>query len=337
MFSLFVNDIESYLPQNSTQGYEIDNLTLFLLLFADDSVLLSETADDLQNLINNFEKYCKKWKLTVNVNKTKIVVFKKGRLNRNIKFTYGNDNLEIVDAFNYLGVVFTRTGSFLNATKTLSGKGLKALGALMAMTRGKVVPINIMLDLFDSFVTSTLSYGCEIWSFTNTDNLEKVHKQFLKWLLNVKLTTCNSALYGEIGRYPLKINMQVKTIKYYLKLYSVKGSNCIMSTVVENMKYRFETRSEINWLSEIRNLLQQSGFNDVWLFPRSVNIKQFTPILRSRLIDLYINEWHRDIANRSSLVLYRNIKSSFTRSNYLDIMKILKISKRIGKIQTVVT
>ena len=76
-----------------------------------------------------------------------------------------------------------------------------------------------------------------------------------------------------------------------------------MSTIVDKMKYRCETRSEINWLSKRRNLLQQSGFNDVWLFPCSVNIKQFTPILRSRLIDMYINEWHRDTSNRSSLVL----------------------------------
>ena len=54
--------------------------------------------------------------------------------------------------------------------------------------------------------------------------------------LNVKLTTCNSALYGEVGRYPLKIIMQVKTITYFLKLYSVKSNNCIMSTAVENIK-----------------------------------------------------------------------------------------------------
>ena len=95
------------------------------------------------------------------------------------------------------------------------------------------------------------------------------------------------------------------------------------------MTYRCETQSEINWLSKIRNLLQQSVFNDVWLFPCSVNIKQFTPILRSRLIDMYINEWHRDTVNRSSLV--RNIKSSFTRSNYLDIMKIPKFRNVLAK------
>ena len=95
-----------------------------------------------------------------------------------------------------------------------------------------------MLDLFDSFVSSTLNYGCEIWPFTNSDNLEKVYWKFLKWLVNLKSTTRNSALYGEIGRYPLKINMQIKTVKYFIKLYSVKSHNCIISTVVENMRFR---------------------------------------------------------------------------------------------------
>ena len=87
--------------------------------------------------------------------------------------------MEIVDIFNHLSVVFTKTGSFPHDIKTLSGKGLKTLGALIDMTRGMVIPVNIMLDLFDSFVSSTLNYGCEIWPFTNSDNLEKVHWKFL--------------------------------------------------------------------------------------------------------------------------------------------------------------
>ena len=52
-----------------------------------------------------------------------------------------------------------------------------------------------MLNLFDCFVSSILCYGCEVWSFTNTDNIERVHRKFLKWLLNVKISTNNSALY----------------------------------------------------------------------------------------------------------------------------------------------
>ena len=86
----------------------------------------------------------------------------KVKLNPNIRFIYGAEILQVYDTFNYLGFVFTKTGSFLNAIKTLSGKGQKRLGALINMTREMVIPVNIMLDLFDSFVSSTLNYVYEI-------------------------------------------------------------------------------------------------------------------------------------------------------------------------------
>ena len=91
--------------------------------------------------------------------------------------------------------------------------------------------------------------------------------------------------------------------------------------------------NEINWITKVRNPLQQNGFNNVWLFPSSVNIKQFIPILRSRLIDIYIDEWHRDITKRSSLVLYRNLEDSFERSRYLDVMKITEFGNVLAKVR----
>ena len=39
---------------------------------------------------------------------------------------------------------------------------LVSVCALINMTREMVIPVNIMLDLFDSFVSSTLNYVCEI-------------------------------------------------------------------------------------------------------------------------------------------------------------------------------
>ena len=59
-------------------GIAIYQLQLYLLLFTDDAVLFSETREFLQNQLNNMETYCKTWNLTVNVLKTKIVVFRKG-------------------------------------------------------------------------------------------------------------------------------------------------------------------------------------------------------------------------------------------------------------------
>ena len=42
-------------------------IKLFVLMYADDTILLAESEEDLQD--------CNKWKLQVNVKKTKIVVF----------------------------------------------------------------------------------------------------------------------------------------------------------------------------------------------------------------------------------------------------------------------
>jgi hypothetical protein len=48
-------------------------MNIFLLLYADDTVLMTETQD-LQKQLNIFHDYCLAWKLNVNIDKTKIVL-----------------------------------------------------------------------------------------------------------------------------------------------------------------------------------------------------------------------------------------------------------------------
>lgn len=45
------------------------------LFYADGTAILPEMPDDLQNAMNEFYLYCEQWTLTVNKNKTKIMVF----------------------------------------------------------------------------------------------------------------------------------------------------------------------------------------------------------------------------------------------------------------------
>jgi hypothetical protein len=59
-------------------------LRIFIILYADDTVILSESAEGLQEALSAFEKYCNIWKLTVNTNKSKIVVFSKKKYKTNV-------------------------------------------------------------------------------------------------------------------------------------------------------------------------------------------------------------------------------------------------------------
>ena len=115
LFSLFINDIESSLQTNTLDGITLDQITIYLLLFADDAVLISDSREGLQNSLSQLESYCKKWKVTVNVNKTKVMIFQRGGRFPQETFTYSGEDLEIVREFNYLGYVVSSGGTMQKA------------------------------------------------------------------------------------------------------------------------------------------------------------------------------------------------------------------------------
>ena len=78
---------------------------------------MAESADELPHALSAFQIFCSYWKLKVNVDKTKIRVFSKGSMLKT-KFYYDNLVIENVKEFKYLGVVFSRTGSFSKTEKT---------------------------------------------------------------------------------------------------------------------------------------------------------------------------------------------------------------------------
>ena len=118
--SLYLEDLELYLQQNPESGLTFDNITLIILLFADDMVIFGKSPDELQKNINLLYDYCSKWGLEVNVEKTKTMVFRKrGKLKENELWTYNGRKIESVDNFNYLGTVFHCTGKTLQKIKNI--------------------------------------------------------------------------------------------------------------------------------------------------------------------------------------------------------------------------
>ena len=124
--------------------------------------------------LNIFSGYCKKWKLQINYDKTKILVFG----DRTIIYNYLNiDNhaIEIVGEFNFLCVMFLKKGTFNSA-----------MFGLFRTKRNLNLSIECQLKLFDHTVVPVLLYGCEIWGFGDLSSVEKVNTDFMKYKLHVK-------------------------------------------------------------------------------------------------------------------------------------------------------
>ena len=80
LFSLFINELALEIMQKGRHGLTLtpDVLEIFILLFADDIVLMSETVVGLQVQLNNLHNAATKLELKVNLDKSNIIVFRKG-------------------------------------------------------------------------------------------------------------------------------------------------------------------------------------------------------------------------------------------------------------------
>ena len=69
--------------------------------------------------------------------------------------TIGNgNNIDVVNTFNYLGIVLSSGGSFIHATHTLAGKALRALSSLYRISKTMEVPVNV--NFFYTYVAFAL-------------------------------------------------------------------------------------------------------------------------------------------------------------------------------------
>ena len=208
LFSLFINDLEDYLIGNGCQPINFDDTNidnyfqLMLLLYAHDTIVMSNTKEGLQKAIDLMCGFCEKWKLKINSGKTKVTVFGCRKADTsNLKFVCNGDNLEVVHSFKYLGIMMNYNGSFKIAIEELHKQASRAMYSLLRKCRTFDLPVNVAVDLFDKLVSPVMLYSCEVWGFEKTERLEKLHLKFLKHILKVKTNTCSNMVYGELGRY----------------------------------------------------------------------------------------------------------------------------------------
>ena len=92
---------------------------LYILLYADDTVIFAESEAELQAALNAKFLYCKSWNLEDNPAKTKVTIFS-NRKNRQVpKFMYNGQELDVDGSFVYLGTMFSYNGRLSKNNKRL--------------------------------------------------------------------------------------------------------------------------------------------------------------------------------------------------------------------------
>ena len=108
-FAFFISDFDTITEERGVDFEDEagNKKKLFYLAFADDIGLICNDADEMKGALKSLENYCRRKQLVINVPKTKILTFGKGRPVKSTTYWLNDEAVEEVKHFKYLGVKFT--------------------------------------------------------------------------------------------------------------------------------------------------------------------------------------------------------------------------------------
>ncbi len=193
----------------------LGQLVVRLLLYADDLALMSHTPAGLQKQLDVLQAFCYERQLTMNVKKTKVVVFETRKFVCQA-FQYEGEAIEQLKSFKYLGVELHDTKGMQVAIQRLEMAREKTVFALRhKCVELRIFDLALQCQLFDALVKPVLSYGYEVWSdHMACERLEVVNRAFLKSSLGVSTTTSNYVVLAQFGKFPLEIFWWQQTMRF---------------------------------------------------------------------------------------------------------------------------
>ena len=175
-----ITEIKAGVPQGSILGplffsicindLIIISTKLRFLMYADDTTIYFNLEDfthlTMKNEINDEIEKIAIWlkvnKLSLNVQKTKLIIFhRKQKHIQNLNISINGIIIERVESFNFLGIILQETLSWDNHVTLVKTKISKAIGILYRLKN--IFPRETLKTLYTSLVASYLNYGLLLW------------------------------------------------------------------------------------------------------------------------------------------------------------------------------
>ena len=354
LFNLLIDDIKTIFDK-SCDSVQIHTNKMHHLLYADDLILISSTAEGLHNCLNQLSDYCFKWDLRVNTSKSKFIVFNKsGKILGDYKFSLDKKTIDMVQSYCYLGIDMSANGSFGQAISNLDDKAGKAMFTLTDTIFKFDLNIKKSVDLFHRLIAPIVLYGCEIWStfpqhqlntmstnphmfghYSINMNSERIHLKFLKLIPGVKRNCPFLFVLGETGELPLTIIAAIQMIKYWHRLTTLTD-NCPAKLAL----YEIENSSDISshWKSSIKHLLKLMNLENVYGKPCTYGVDQLNTLCKNKMRSIFTEFMNSELSmadigsvRNSKLRAYKQFKSKFALENYLTVTPNFENRKFIAK------
>ena len=188
---------------------------------------------------------------------------------------------------------------------------------MLQSARRQVLPLDVVLDLYQKMVVPVLLYGSEIWGHECLDLIEKPHLKSLKCILHLNRSTMSSQVYGESGNFPVSIMIKARMVRFWADLVGSQGNK--LSSSIYSILHELHSRSVYTspWLSVVRQTLVDAGLECAWETQTFTSKDALCSIVNKSLRDSFIQQWWSDLDGSTKCLFYKNFKSEFSEENFV--------------------
>lgn len=227
LFALFLNDLHDSL----SGGVNVKGKNIRILMYADDIVITAESAEDLQVMMDELAAYCRMWDLEVNLDKSEVMIMKKGggKIKDMEKWVFDGNVVRVTKKYRYLGVSLVPSLRWNEHLAQRMNDAKMNVNMVWNMYVGKrEVKFVDKMRLFNAVCRSIVCYACQVWGASSYNEVEKIKKWFVKKVLGLPKGTPDYVVCLETGAVPIHLYTMKCQMKYMRKvLFEMNDSRLV--------------------------------------------------------------------------------------------------------------
>ena len=186
--------------------------------------------------------------------KSKASHFRKGRRKRTeFNFKIGQNIIELVETYKYLGVIFHEKSEFSQTADALATGGGRALGGIISKLHGlKDFRFKTFEKLYYSCVVPVTDYSSSVWGHKPYAQLDYIQNRAIRYFLGVHRFTPILAIVGDSGWLPSQYRRLLTILRFWNRLLLMDDSR--LTKHVFNFDYE---SGQNNWCTDVRDIFDK--------------------------------------------------------------------------------
>jgi hypothetical protein len=277
LYALFINGLAEEL-NSAAFGVDVFGRRVALLLYADDIVLMAESPEQLQSMLDHTSRYARQWQFRFNTKpgKSDVVICGTPKQCQVAlpQFRLGEGVLQVSPQYKYLGVEVGKIGpaewsAYIQRAVSKADAAMRQL-AYSVMGRSQL-RITTAVHLFKTLVRPVLEYGNAIWgamcSQSDLKRLEQVQKSFGRRVLRLQNQVSSEFVRRELGLESMQERVTLATMRFFGKLSVMPDSRLagfVFRKRCEQVDDDQPNPGKWSWCRVAKRLLSELGQVKVW-------------------------------------------------------------------------